>query len=101
MFFVFPKQNAKFSPMQGVTLAVNQGSCGKQPAAAFFIPGRGTVAGFCELAALGVTGGPCQQTAQLALSPLSSSGLYPTCHRAGHDHNLRQSPCMLTCFLGL
>lgn len=38
MFFVFPKQNAKFSPMQGVTLAVNQGSCGKQPAAAFSSP---------------------------------------------------------------
>lgn len=30
MVFVFPKQNAKFFPMQGVTLNVNQGSCGKQ-----------------------------------------------------------------------
>lgn len=89
MVFVFPKQNAKFFPMQGVTLNVNQGSCGKQPAAGFFIPRRDAAAGFCELAALRVTGGPCQQTAQLSLSPFSSSGLHPTFHRAGQDHNFR------------
>lgn len=90
----------KFSPMWGVTLTVNWGSCGKQPAAAFFIARRDAAAGFWELAALRVTGEPCQQTAQLSLLPLSSSGLYPTCHRAGYDHNHRQSPCLLTCFLG-
>lgn len=30
LVFVFPKQNAKFSPMRGVTVTVKQGSCGKR-----------------------------------------------------------------------
>lgn len=61
MFFVFPKQNVKFFSIRGVTLTVNQGSCGKQPAAAFFMPRRDAAAGFRELAALRVAEGPCQQ----------------------------------------